>query len=139
MPGFGTSRNPYTTGMANIVMFDWYPVETTTGTNSIYLTGATKWFPRAKSIVNRVTPGRPDLAHGPDPQVPEARRRHKKQRPTQAQLWRQVRDGFTLLGAKGIAFHTWRNTNYTRDQLRDPQMVSWMTTLFAQVKAGTFH
>ncbi len=138
MPGFGTSRNPYGTGMANIVMFDWYPVETTTGTNSIYLTGATKWFPRAKSIVNRVTPGRPVwlMVQTHKYLKPVS---HKKQRPTQAQLWRQVRDGFTLLGAKGIAFHTWRNTNYARDELRDPQMVSWMTTLFSQVRAGTFH
>ncbi len=138
MPGFGTSRNPYATGMANIVMFDWYPVETTTGTNSIYLTGATKWFPRAKSIVNRVTPGRPIwLMVQTHKYLKPAT--HKKQRPTQSQLARQVREGFSLLGATGIAFHTWRNANYTRDQLRDPLMVSWMTTLMAQLKAGTFH
>lgn len=137
MPGFGTTRNPYTSGMANIVMFDWYPVETTTGVNSIYLAGATTWFPRARSIVNRVTPGRPIwLMVQTHKYLRPAT--HKKQRPTQAQLWRQVREGFALLGAKGIAFHIWRNTNYTRDQLRDPQMVSWMTTLIAQVKAGTF-
>jgi hypothetical protein len=137
MPGFGTSRNPYTVGMANIVMFDWYPVETTTGSNSIYLTGASKWFPRAKSIVNRISPGRTVwLMVQTHKYLRPAT--HKKQRPTQAQLWRQVREGFTLLGAKGIAFHTWRNTNYTRDQLRDPTMVSWMKVLFAQVKAGTF-
>ena len=137
MPGFGTSRNPYTTGMANIVMFNWYPVETTTGTNSIYLTGATRWFPRAKSIVGRVTPGRPIwLMVQTHKYLRPAT--HKKQGPTQSQLWRQVRDGFSLLGATGIAFHTWRNANYTRDQLRDPLMVSGMTTLFTHVKAGTF-
>ncbi len=137
IPHFGTTRNPYTTGMANIVMFDWYPVETTTGTNSVYLGGASKWFPRARSIVNRVTPGRPIwLMVQTHKYLRPAT--HKKQRPTQAQLWREVREAFTLLGAKGIAFHTWRNTNYTRDQLRDPQMVSWMSTLFVQVKAGTF-
>jgi hypothetical protein len=137
MPGFGTSRNPYTTGMANIVVFDWYPVETTDGTNSIYLTGATKWFPRAKSIVNRVTPGDPIwLMVQTHKYLGPAT--HKKQRPTPWQLARQVRDGFSLLRASGIAFHTWRNTNYTRDQLRDPLMVSSMTALIAQVKAGTF-
>ncbi len=137
MPGFGTSRNPYTTGMADIVMFDWYPVETTTGTNSIYLAGGAKWFPRAKSIVRKASPGRPIwlMVQTHRYLTPAA---HKKQRPTQSQLWRQVRDGFALLGARGIAFHTWRNANYTRDQLRDPQMVAWMTALFAQVKAGTF-
>ncbi len=137
LPHFGTSRNPYSTGMANIVMFDWYPVEVKTGVPSIYLTGATKWFPRARSIVNRVTPGRPIwLMVQTHKYLRPAT--HKKQRPTQAQLWRQVRDGFSLLGAQGIAFHTWRNTNYTKDELRDPQMVAWMTTLFSEVKAGTF-
>ena len=63
---------------------------------------------------------------------------HKKQRPTQAQLAREVREGFVYLRASGIAFHVWRNTNYTRDQYRDPQMVSWMSALMGQVKAGTF-
>lgn len=137
MPGFGTSRNPYTTGMANIVMFDWYPVETTDGRNSIYLTGATKWFPRAKSIVQRVTPGRTVWLMVQTHRYLKPAT-HKKQRPTEAQLRRQVRDGFALLGAKGIAFHVWRNTNYTRDQLRDPSMVAYMTRLIADVKAGTF-
>ncbi len=138
VPHFGTTSNPYTAGMANIVMVDWYPVETTTGTNSIYLTSATKWFPRVKSIVNRVTPGRRIwLMVQTHKYLRPAT--HKKQRPTEAQLWRQVRDGFTYLGASGIAFHTWRNTNYTRDQLHDPVMVGWMANLFAQVKAGTFH
>jgi hypothetical protein len=63
---------------------------------------------------------------------------HKKQRPSQALLNRQVRDGFAYLGAKGIAFHTWSNTNYNIDELRDPTMVSWMRTLSAAVRAGTF-
>jgi len=137
MPGFGTSRNPYTAGMADIVMFNWYPVETTTGTNTVYLTGATKWFPRAKSIVRKITPGRPTWLMVQTHRY-LAPATHKKQRPSQSALARQVRDGFALLGARGIAFHTWRNTNYTRDQLRDPQMVAWMTAIFAQVKAGTF-
>ena len=137
MPGFGTTRNLYTAGMANIVMFNWYPVETTTGTNTIYLPGATRWFPRAKSIVAKVTPKTPVwLMIQTHKYLAPAT--HKKQRPSPTTLARQVRDGFTLLGARGIAFHTWRNANYTRDQLRDPQMIGWMTTLFTQVKAGTF-
>jgi hypothetical protein len=123
--------------MANIVMFDWYPVETSNGTDSIYLTGARKWFPRAKAIVARVTPGRPVwLMVQTHKYLRPAS--HKKQRPTEAQLYRQVREGFSYLGASGIAFHVWRNTNYTKDQLRDPRMVAAMTRLFADVKAGTF-
>jgi hypothetical protein len=137
MPGFGTSRNPYTTGMANIVMFDWYPVETTNGRDSIYLTGARKWFPRAKGIVERVTPGKTTwLMVQTHKYLRPAT--HKKQRPTEDQLFRQVREGFSYLGAKGIAFHVWRNPNYTKDQLRDPAMVTSMAKLFAQVRDGTF-
>ncbi len=37
--------------MANVVMVDWYPVETTNGINSTYLTGASKWFPKVRSKV----------------------------------------------------------------------------------------
>jgi hypothetical protein len=88
--------------------------------------------------VRRVTPGRPIwLMVQTHKYLRPAT--HKKQRPSPTTLARQVRDGFNLLGATGIAFHVWRNTNYTRDQLRDPTMVSWITTLMAQVRAGTFN
>ncbi|HEU0243248.1 MAG TPA: hypothetical protein VFQ75_05040 [Candidatus Limnocylindrales bacterium] len=137
LPHFGTSRNPYGTGMSNIVMFDWYPVETTNGTDSVYLTGARTWFPRAKSLVAKISPTkRIFLMVQTHKYLKPAT--HKKQRPTELQLRRQVRDGFNYLGADGIAFHVWRNTNYTRDQLRDPAMVSYMSRIFADVKAGTF-
>ena len=137
VPHFGTSSNPYTAGMADVVMVDWYPVETSNGSNSTYLTGATKWFPIVRSKVAAITPGVPIYlmvqTHknlGPST--------HKKQRPSDAQLWREVRDGFVYMRASGIAFHVWRNTNYTIDQLHDPRMISSMKTLAAQVKAGTF-
>ena len=104
VPHFGTSSNPYSAGMADVVMVDWYPVETTNGSNSTYLTGATRWFPIVRSKVAAATPRVPIYlmvqTHknlGPSS--------HKKQRPTQAQLWREVRDGFTYLHASGIAFH----------------------------------
>lgn len=137
VPHFGTSRNPYTRGMANVVMVDWYPIETTNGSNSRYLTGASKWFPKVRSVVARVSPGTPVYLMVQTHKYLRPAT-HKKQRPTQAQLWREVREGFGYLHASGIAFHVWRNANYTRDQLRDPQMVAWMTTLFGAVKAGTF-
>ena len=63
---------------------------------------------------------------------------HKKQGPTEALLRRQVRDGFRYLGATGIAFHTWSNTTYARDQRRSPMTVGWMRTIANQVHAGTF-
>jgi hypothetical protein len=137
VPHFGTTRNPYTRGMANVVMVDWYPIETTNGSNSRYLTGASNWFPKVRRLVARVSPGTPVYLMVQTHKYLRPAT-HKKQRPTQTQLWREVREGFGYLHASGIAFHVWRNANYTRDQVRDPQMVSWMADLFAAVKAGTF-
>ena len=138
IPHFGWARNPYTKGMANVVMVDWYPVETTNGSNTRYLTGASKWFPKVRRYVARTTPGVPVYLMAQTHKYLRPAT-HKKQRPTQAQLSRQVREGFGYLGADGIAFHVWRNTNYNRDQLRDPQMVDWIAALAASIKAGTFH
>lgn len=137
VPHFGTSTNPYATGMADAVMVDWYPVETTNGTNSMYLTGASTWFPKVRAKVAKVTPGVPIYLMVQTHKYLRPAT-HKKQRPTQAQLSREVRDGFVYLKASGIAFHTWRNTNYTKDQFRDPVMVGWMKNLASQIRAGTF-
>jgi hypothetical protein len=137
IPHFGSSANPYTAGMANVVMVDWYPVETTTGSNTTYLNGATTWFPKVKAYIQKMTPGTPIwLMVQTHKYLRPAT--HKKQRPSWALLNRQVHEGFVYLGAKGIAFHTWRNANYTIDQLRDPQMVSWMTAIAGSIRAGTF-
>jgi hypothetical protein len=63
---------------------------------------------------------------------------HKKQRPSQALLNRQVREAFVYAHATGIAFHTFQNVNYTLDERRDPTMVSWMKLISSSVRAGTF-
>jgi hypothetical protein len=63
---------------------------------------------------------------------------HKKQRPTQSLLNRQVREAFTYAHASGIAFHTFQNLNYNMDERRDATMVSWMKLISGTVRAGTF-
>jgi len=136
-PNFGTSQNPYTAGMADVVMVDWYPVETTDGRNSIYLTGATKNFPLVRSVVDARTPGTPIYLMVQTHKYTKPAT-HKKQRPTYDQLTRQVVEGYRYLGAAGIAFHIWRNANYDIDQYRDPQMVSWMAALIGRIEAGEF-
>jgi hypothetical protein len=137
IPHFGMSSNPYTSGMANIVMVDWYPVETTTGTNTIYLTKGPTYFQAVRRAVLAKTPNAPLwLMVQTHKYLRPAT--HKKQRPSQALLVRQVREGFAYLGARGIAFHTWTNSNYNIDERRDPTMVGWMNTIAAKVQAGTF-
>ena len=142
IPHFGGTANPYTAGMADIAMVDWYPVETyrsgcsTTGTT--YLTTGPKWYS------TKVYP----TVHTKTPTVPiwvmvQTHKNlhptcHKKQRPTQSLLNREVREAFRYAHAKGIAFHTFQNDNYNLDERRDGTMVSWMKQLSNAVRAGTF-
>jgi hypothetical protein len=143
IPHFGDTRNPYTTGMADIVMVDWYPVETASGgcskTGTSYISTGPKWFKtKVYPKVHTVTPRAPIwvMVQTHKYLAPSC---HKKQRPTQWYLNRQVREALTYAHANGIAFHTFSNTNYTLDQKRDATMVSWMKQISNGIKAGTWH
>jgi hypothetical protein len=141
IPHFGQSANPYTSGMADIVMVDWYPVETASGgcskSGTSYVSTGPKWFNRLRGFIHARTPGLPVyvMVQTHKYLAPSC---HKKQLPSQSLLWRQVREAFVWASAKGIAFHTWGNTNYSMDERRNPTMVRWMGELSAQVRAGTF-
>jgi hypothetical protein len=63
---------------------------------------------------------------------------HKKQLPSKSLLWRQAREALIYGGVTGFAFHTWTNSNYQMDEVRNPTMVSWMKELSGQVRSGTF-
>ena len=142
IPHFGETRNPYTAGMADIVMVDWYPVETArsgcSSTGTSYVPYGPKWYKtKVRPTVAAKTPGVPiwvmvQTHKNLNPSC------HKKQRPSWTLLTRQVREAFVYAGAQGIAFHTWSNLNYKTDQRRDGQMVSWMKTISTQVSTGTF-
>jgi len=141
IPHFGESANPYTAGMADVVMVDWYPVETsnrgcsTAGTS--YVANGPKWFAKVKNVVAARTPNRPVYAMVQTHKY-LAPTCHKKQLPSKSLLHRQVREAFTYGAVKGIAFHSWTNTNYKMDQRRNPTMVGWMKELSRLVRQGTF-
>jgi len=140
-PNFDSTRNPWRAGMADILAVDWYPVETAGGgcssSGTSYVSTGPKNLTAVRDIVARKTPGTPIwmMAQTHKNLAPNC---HKKQRPTEALLRRQVREAFTYLGATGMAFHTWSNTNYAMDQRRDPTMVSWLKTIADEVHAGSF-
>ena len=142
IPHFGDSVNPYTAGMANVVMVDWYPVETANGGKSTsgtsYVATGPTWFTKIRNVVAARTPGRPIwlMVQTHKYLAPSA---HKKQLPTELLLRRQVREGLSGLPAAGIAFHTWANSSYNMDQVRNPAMVGWMKRISSQVRAGTFN
>jgi hypothetical protein len=141
IPHFGESINPYTGSMADVVMVDWYPVETASGgcsrSGTSYVATGPRWFAKVKRVVSTVTPGRPIIAMLQTHKY-LAPTCHKKQLPTKALLWRQAREALTYGGVVGFAFHTWTNSNYQMDELRNPTMVGWMKQLGAQVRDGTF-
>lgn len=142
IPHFGDTRNPYTAGMADLVIVDWYPVETASGgcssTGTSYVKYGPKWFStKVRPTVEAKTPGRPIwvMVQTHKYLAPTC---HKKQRPSSTLLDRQVREAFGYARAKGIAFHTFRNDNYNLDQRRDSAMVKLMKGISTRVRAGTF-
>ena len=141
IPHFNLSANPYSSGMANIAIFDWYPVETANGgcsrSGTSYITTGPKWYGRIRAVLAAESPRTvPWLMIQTHKYL--APTCHKKQLPTEAQLRRQVSDGLTYLKATGIAFHVFENTNYDMDQRRHTYMLRWMRTIANQVHAGTF-
>lgn len=142
IPHFGESANPYTAGMADVVIVDWYPVETANGGTSTsgtsYVATGPANFTKVRSAVSSRTPGTPIwlMVQTHKYLAPSA---HKKQLPTEALLRRQVREGLNGLLATGIAFHTWANSSYQMDQVRNPTMIGWMKVISSQVRAGTFN
>jgi hypothetical protein len=113
-PHFGTSANPWSTGIANILWVDWYPVTYSRG----YIGTAVTNFPKIKKYVAAHTPGTPIWlmvqGHG--------YKKGDKRTPSPAELRRQVSDGFRYLGAAGIAFYTWQNPLYNNDFKRNPAL-----------------
>jgi hypothetical protein len=142
IPHFGDAANPYTAGMADVVMVDWYPVETASGgcssTGRTYITTGPKWY--STKVKPRVRAATPTVHVYVMVQTHKylAPRCHKKQVPTQALLDRQVREAFVYAGARGIAFHVWSNTNYQLDQRRSPTVFGWMKSIADRVHGGTF-
>jgi hypothetical protein len=142
IPHFGDTKNPYTAGMANIVMVDWYPVETARGgcsaTGTFFIPYGPKWYKtKVRPTVASKTPGVPIwvLVQTHKYTHPSC---HKKQRPTWDQMVRQVREALTYAGASGIGFHTFSNVNYQTDLRRDPTMMFRLKTISAEIRAATF-
>jgi hypothetical protein len=129
-PHFGTSANPWSTGVANILWVDWYPVTCTSG----YLSGAITNFPKVRSYVAKVTPAVKIWL------VTQGHTYTKGNRcaPTNAQLDREVREGLTYLNASGFIFYTWTNPQYQKDYKRNPSLWSHAKSIVAAVHAGTF-
>jgi hypothetical protein len=130
VPHFGSSANPWNTGVANMLWVDWYPVTFSRG----YIGTASTWFPKVRAYVNRVTPGTPIWlmvqGHGYRP--------GDRKTPTPLQLARQVHDAFNYLKANGILFQVWNNPRYDTDLRRNTTLWASARGIISRVRAGTF-
>jgi hypothetical protein len=129
-PHFGTSANPWGTGVANIVWVDWYPVTYSRG----YIDTASTNFPKVRAYVDKVTPGTKIWlqvqGHG--------YKAGDHRTPTSAELERQVRDGFAYLKANGIVFYPWNIPTYDSDLKRNGALWTAARSIVSGVRAGTF-
>jgi hypothetical protein len=130
IPHFGTSANPWATGVANILWVDWYPVTYSRG----YIATASTYFPKVRAYVDKVTPGTriwlQVQGHG--------YRAGDRRTPTSAELEREVRDGFAYLKADGIVFYPWNIPTYDSDLKRNPALWSTARSIVSQVRSGSF-
>jgi len=130
IPHFGSSANPWSTGVANILWVDWYPVTYSRG----YIGTASTWFPKVRAYVDKVTPGVPlwlmVQGHG--------YKAGDRRTPTASELERQVRDGLVYLKAQGIIYYTWNNKLYDNDLKRNPTLWAAARSILTRIRAGTF-
>jgi hypothetical protein len=127
-PNFGKPINPWGRGAADMLWVDWYPVTCSRG----YLPGGARNLPGVRKYVDANTPGTPIwlMVQG------HTYRKGDKCRPTQAQLRRQVREGFQYLKADGIILYTWKNGWYESDLSRDPALQGEFKRIVRDVRTG---
>ena len=124
IPHFNQVGNRWGTGMADILIVDWYPVETCrrrllAERHALHHDRPQAFQRRSAPTVAAKTPGTP-IWLMVQTHKNLSPRCHKKQGPTEALLRRQVREAFRYLGATGIAFHTWSNTQLSARPATQP-------------------
>ena len=129
IPHFNQNGNLWGAGKADILIIDWYPVETDRSgcsrTGVHVLTTGPKHFKNVRAIVDAKTPGTPIwlMVQTHKNLAPSC---HKKQLPTRRNSASRSATASTTQRCPGIAFHTFDNSGYTMDERRNPKMVGWM-------------
>jgi hypothetical protein len=128
-PHFGTTANPWATGIADVLIMNWYPVRISQG----YVPDAAKWFPRVRSIVNSVTPNTKlwvmAQAFGASS--------FDQRMPTATELEREVGEAIRYAKVDGLAFHTWRNSLYQSVLGTSSTLQTRLASIISRTRAGT--
>ena len=128
-PHFGTTANPWATGIADVLIMNWYPVRISKG----YVPDAVKWFPRVRSIVNSVTPGTKLWVMAQTFGASSFDQRM----PTASELERQVGEAIRFAKVDGLAFHTWKNTLYQYVLGTSSTLQTRLASIITRTRAGT--
>lgn len=128
-PHFGTTANPWATGIADVLIMNWYPVRISKG----YVPDAVKWFPRVRHIVDTITPNT-DLWVMAQTFGAKA---YDQRMPTAAELEREVGEAIRFAGAEGLVFHTWRNTLYQYVLGTSSTLRTRLASIISRTRAGT--
>lgn len=132
---FGTAGNPWGSGVADIVLAEWYPI--------VYPSAVAPhgWridtpsvLTRFRDVVERATPGLPIWLVAQGHEYRPANRRS----PTEAELADQVRDAFRYLGASGVTFYPWSGISaFENDFGRDVALQDALHQVIGAVRART--
>lgn len=128
-PHFGTTANPWATGIADVLIMNWYPVRITKG----YVPDAVKWFPRVRRTIDSVTPNATLWIMAQT----FGARSFDERMPTAAELERQVGEAIRFARADGMAFHTWRNALYQSVLGTSSTLQTRLASIVTRTRAGT--
>lgn len=109
LPGVGTARNPLDARMADVVMFDWYPVS-----RRGYRAGSCATLAHASAVARD---------RGARVWIMVQAHRYDaggKVSPTAAQMRRQVAEAVTCARAGTVVAHIWAHAAYESDLARNP-------------------
>jgi hypothetical protein len=127
-PHFGTSANPWATGIADVLIMNWYPVRISKG----YVPDAVKWFPRVRHIVDTLTQNT-DLWVMAQTFGAKA---FDQRMPTAAELERQVGEAIRFARVEGLVFHTWRNSLYQYVLGASSTLQTRLASIISRTRAG---
>ena len=137
LPWFGTDANPFSAGVADSIIAEWYPV---VFPSMSYPTG---WVTSTASILRNVratvaakAPGTPIWL---TIQMHEYLPSNKRQ-PSFAEVVRQIDGGFDLAGVDGLVFYPWHSsTLFTGDLSRNAALQDSVQVAIGWLRSGHFN
>jgi hypothetical protein len=137
LPVFGTDANPFTSGVADTIIAEWYPVVFPTSYNpSGWMSTTTSVLQKVRAVVAAQAPGTPVwLTIQMHEYVPT-----NKRQPSFADVVRQMNTAFDTVGATGLVFYPWHtSSNYTADLKGSSALQASVAVAISWLRTGYFN